>query len=171
MKKLVLIMIAALMLPVLAACAQTGIAAEPQYTEAVAGGPAPLSPEDIEGMWSWMDMEAALIVVNGEVIDAPKPFTDMSVNGALMLPLIPIAEALGYTVVDNGNEVVIAPGTMVTEGVNSYFRGREAPMELASAPVMRDGVMYVPWEFFHVVLNAGGMVENGNIYIDTIVEE
>ena len=170
MKKLVLIMIAALMLPVLAACATTGVAAQPEYTEAVAGGPAPLTPEDIAGMWSWMDMEAAQIIVNGEVIDAPEPFSDMSVNGALMLPLIPITEALGFTAVDNGNEVVITPGTLVTEGVNSYFRGREAPMELASAPVIHDGVMYVPWEFFLVVLNAGGMVEDGNIYITTIEE-
>ena len=171
MKKLIIFMIVALMLPVLAACTQTGSAAEPEFVEAVAGGPAPLSPEDLEAMWSWMDMEAALIVVDGNVIDTPDPFSDKSVNGALMLPLIPIAEALGYTAVDNGSEVVITPGTVVTEGVNSYFRGREAPMELASAPVIRDGVMYVPWEFFHVVLNAGGMVEDGNIYITTIIEE
>ena len=188
MKKLLVIMVMALMLPALAACAGTSDVSEdpPEiqteepalpmeedtqsengYTEAVAGGPAVLSPEEIDNLWTAvLDNENLQIIVNGEAIDAPRPF---AVNGSLMLPLQPIAEALGYTVVDEGSEVIITPGTIVTEGVNSYYRGREAARELSAAPVIQDGTMFVPMEFFQEILSAVASVTDGNIHVDTIV--
>ena len=179
MKKLVLIMLSvSLVLMMVAACNGAEPPAEepvtqPEsdngYTEAVAGGPAPLSPEDIEQMWASMfDPETVQLIVNGATLDAAKPFADSDV-GAVMLPLVAVAEALGYTVVDNGEEVVITPGTIVTAGVNSYYRGREAARELSSAPVMRDGVMFVPWEFFQeILLTSVVRVNDGNIDVVTI---
>lgn len=131
----------------------------------IAGGPALLSPEDVELMWANMfNPETVQIIVKDEVIEAPTPFTD-STAGTIMLPLIAIAEALGYVVVDNGNEVIVGPGSIVTADVNSYFRGRETPRELTSAPVMRDGIMFVPWEFFHEILSGAAFVTDGDIHV------
>jgi len=144
------------------------VAAQPDITEhvyAVHTGPALLSPEDIDALWSSMfDPETVQIIVKGEVIDAPTPFT-CSTAGTIFLPIVAISEALGYLVEDNGSEVIIAPGSIVTEGVNNYFRGREAPMELASAPVMHDETLFVPWEFFHEILSSVAYVEDGNIHV------
>ena len=131
----------------------------------IESGPALLSPEDIEAFWASMfDPETVQIIVEGAAIEAPKPFID-SEAGTIMLPLVAIAEALGYTVADEGTEVIIGPGTMVTEGVNSYSRGREMARELAAAPVIRDGAMFVPWEFFHEILSHTAFVEDGNIVL------
>ena len=147
---------------------------ESYYTEdgyiGIETGPALLSPEDIEAMWSNMfDPETVQIIVNDEAIDAPTPFTDAEA-GAIMLPLVAIAEALGYVVTDEGAEVIISPGTIVTAGVNSYFRGREAPRELSTAPVMQDDVMFVPWEFFQEILCSAAMVMDGNIVLQEMVD-
>jgi len=132
------------------------------------GGPLLLCPEDVALMWNNMlSPEGATITVEGEVIDAPAPFVNAAA-GTIMLPLAPIAEALGYTVVVEGNEVIIAPGTIVTEGVNSFFRGREMARELSAAPEMHDGVLFVPWEFFHEILNSAAFVDNGHIYVVSI---
>jgi len=131
----------------------------------IESGPALLSPEDIEAFWASMfDPETVQIIVDGEAIEAPTPFTD-SEAGTIMLPLAAIAEALGYTVVDEGTEVIVGPGTLVTEGVNSFARGREMARELTTAPVIHDGVMFVPWEFFHEILSHTAFVEDGNIVL------
>ena len=131
----------------------------------ISSGPALLSPEDIEAMWSSMfDPETVQIIVKDEVLDAPKPFT-CSTAGTIFLPVVAIAEALGYTVTDDGSEVIIAPGSIVTEGVNSYFRGREAARELTAAPVRHDGALFVPWEFFHEILSGAAYVVDGNVHV------
>jgi len=131
----------------------------------ISSGPALLSPEDIEAFWASMfDPATVQIIVNDEVIEAATPFTD-SAAGAIMLPVAAIAEALGYTVIDNGDEVIIAPGSILTAGENSYFRGREMPRQLTAAPVMVDDVMFVPWEFFHEILSGVAYVEDGNIHV------
>jgi len=131
----------------------------------ISGGPALLSPEDINLLWANMfDPATVQIVVKGEVIEAAAPFTD-STAGAVMLPVVAVAEALGYTVIDNGDEVIIAPGSILTAGENTYFRGREMPRALTTAPVIVDGVMFVPWEFFHEILSGAAYVEDGNVHV------
>jgi len=131
----------------------------------IESGPALLSPEDIEAFWASMfDPETVQIIVDGEAIEAPTPFVD-SEAGTIMLPLVAIAEALGYMVVDEGHEVIVSPGTMVTEGVNSFARGREMARELTAAPAIHDGAMFVPWEFFHEILSYTAFVEDGNIVL------
>ena len=138
--------------------------------EAIVGGPFELSEEErVQMLESMFDPETVQIIVNGEVIDAPKPILDYEAY-AVMLPIVPIAEALGYTVVDHGHEVVIGPGTLLTEGVNSYARAREAPIELPAAPVIHDGVMFVPSIFFQEILSAVAYFANGDVIIETIEE-
>jgi len=133
---------------------------------AVPGGPLLLSPEDLEMMWANMfDPETVEIIVNGEVIDAATPFVD-SEAGTIMLPVAAIAEALGLPMVPDGdNALIIGRGSIIQEGVNSYFVGRMAPFELSAAPVIVDGVMFVPWEFFGTVVDAFAYVEDGNIIV------
>ena len=131
----------------------------------IAGGPLLLCPAEVEEMWNNMlDPETVTITVEGELIDAPTPFVNAAA-GTIMLPLAPIAEALGYTVVVEGNEVIIAPGTMVTAGVNSFARGREMARQLSAAPEMHDGTLFVPWEFFHEILTSTAFVDYGQIYV------
>lgn len=131
----------------------------------ISTGPALLSPEDIAIMLSNMfDMENGQIFVNGEAIEAPTPFINNEA-ATIMLPLAAIAEALGYTAIVDGNEVIIAPGTIVTEGLNSYSRGREMARELSSAPVVHDGVMFVPPEFFQEILSGAVMFMDGSVYV------
>jgi len=136
---------------------------------AIPGGPALLSPEDISYMLTNMfDTENGQIIVNDEVIEAPTPFINEE-DLVIMLPLAAIAEALGYTAIVDGNEVIIAPGTIVTEGVNSYARGREVARVLSSAPIMHDGVLFVPSEFFQEILSGAAMFMDGNVYIVPLV--
>lgn len=133
----------------------------------ISTGPALLTPDDLALMWSNMlNAEDTRVYVNGDVIDAATPFADAEA-GTIMLPLVEIAQALGYTAVQEGDEVIIAPGTVVVAGVNSFARGREASVELTAAPVIIDGVLFVPWEFFHEILDAGAFTEYGNVHVNT----
>lgn len=80
----------------------------------------------------------------------------------LMLPLRRVAESLGFTVtwdaqnaeVDLDNTVV---KTAVTIGRDSYYMassqmiGMSAPTPLGQAPVLKDGITYVPAEMFNIL--------------------
>lgn len=83
---------------------------------------------------------------------------------AVMVPARELAEELGYTVTWDGEDqtVTLDSGTMhanFTIGVNSYIAatsiegmvGMTAPFSLSSAPVVSDGVTYVPLELFAVL--------------------
>ena len=87
------------------------------------------------------------------------------------------AEELGYTVTWNGEDqsVTLDSGTMhanFTIGVNSYIAatsiegmvGMTAPFSLSSAPVVSDGVTYVPLELFTVLMgnHEDALTVNGN---------
>ena len=135
----------------------------------ITSGPALISPDDVLLMWSnTFDPATVQIIVAGEPIDAPAPFIHETALTP-MLPITAIAEALGFSVVNNGQndagmtEFVIAPGTMLVEGENSYARGREAARELSTAPVIHDGEMFVPHEFFQEMLGYVVIFEDGNI--------
>lgn len=96
---------------------------------------------------------------------------------AVMVPARELAEELGYTVTWNGEDqsVTLDSGTMHANfkiGVNSYIAatsiegavGMTAPFSLSSAPVVSDGVTFVPLELF-TVLNgnhADSLTVNGN---------
>ena len=133
-------------------------------------GVATLAPDEINLFWSNMfDPATGQVLYNDQVLDVPTPFVNAGA-GAIMLPVVAVAEALGYTVVDNGEEVIIAPGSIITAGVNSFARGREAAMELSTAPEMVEGTLFVPWEFFHMVLDHAAFSEDGNVVIVAIEE-
>ena len=92
------------------------------------------------------------VVVNGEIIQAPAPF--WSEAGVVMVPLRAIAEALGYDVNWDANVRGIRIGVAINLwiGRDEYHVGRMAPIELGTAPEIRDDLTFVPMNFFGRVL-------------------
>ncbi len=75
---------------------------------------------------------------------------------AELLPLRAICETLGFDVTWDGELQSIRVGNAYTLqiGKNSYVKGKAMPITLKSAPVLEDGVTYVPAEYFSEVLEA-----------------
>jgi Copper amine oxidase N-terminal domain/Deacetylase PdaC/Protein of unknown function (DUF3298) len=98
------------------------------------------------------------VTVNGKNVKTAALYA--APGGALMVPLRPIAEALGYktTYVASSRKVFVVKGgelSFVTAGKNLYASGSTAAFALGSAPVIKNGSYYVPIDFFAKVLNAG----------------
>lgn len=94
------------------------------------------------------------IVVDGNPVEG---------EPVVMVPLRPVAEALGFTVTWEDGRVVADTGdvhTTVVAGVDSYVLttshegmvGMSAPFSLGVAPYRQDGVTYVPVELFAALL-------------------
>ena len=96
------------------------------------------------------------IVVDGEFIDAPAPFITHSDIGAIvvMVPLRAISEALDYDVYWDAETRGIRIGAATNLWINrdEYHVGRAAPIELGTAPILVDGVTFVPMTFFREVM-------------------
>jgi hypothetical protein len=130
-----------------------------------------LTQEDLDIMWdNMLDPETVQVIVNGEAVEMPTPFINREA-GFVMVPVAYIAEALGYPVVGEGEELMIGLGTTFTIGVDSYFIARMAPIELGAAPEMHDGVIFVPLHFFGQVFPDGGYVMDGNIFVTSFQVE
>ena len=96
------------------------------------------------------------LIVNGVVLnDAPAVYQNE--DGVWMLPMRAVAEGIGYTVtyrpeiagadVQKDNQF-----TTIYFNRNSYFFNRVAPFELEAAPIVHNGVTFVPLSFFERVL-------------------
>lgn len=109
--------------------------------------------------------------VDGEMAEVALP---------VMVPLVKVAEPLGFTVAWNGDgTIVIDSGAMhstITIGVDSYqaitsledAEGATGPLKLGAAPVVIDGATYVPLELFDILLGNGAVtLEGGKIVVDT----
>lgn len=85
-------------------------------------------------------------------------------NPILMVPLREIAEALGMTVDwnDEMRTVILNDGIYSLQiDENSYIKGKMMPVQLSAAPEIRDGLTYVPVEYFIDVVEA-----NTNVNLD-----
>ena len=127
-----------------------------------------LTPEELEQLHASMfDPETVQVIIDGNAVSMPTPFVNRE-TGLVMLPVAYVAEALGYTVVHEGEDVVIGPGITFTVGVDSYAFARMAPVELGGAPELLDGVLFVPWNFFGEVLpGIAAYIADGNIIINS----
>lgn len=90
-------------------------------------------------------------------------------DDSLMLPLREVAEKLGGSVTWNNErwsaEITgLTPWAEVIIGENRYFFGRIAPFPLSQAPELKDGLTYVPVEFFSKVLKLVYELE-GNVLL------
>jgi|GEM_PF-2478122 len=117
------------------------------------------------------------IVVNNVIIPAPKPYlvvrdeNDLvelvNILGLTMVPVEPIAQALGYEVLWNesiqGYEVGGASFALddVTVQVG------DMSFELLLAPVMTDGVIFIPLTFFRDALGQTVYTFEGQVVIET----
>lgn len=97
------------------------------------------------------------------IVVGDKTITNIySKDDTLMVPLREIAETLGFTVEWDGNlRAVILNGGMYSLQIdeNSYVKGKMMPVELGSAPEIKDDLTYVPVEYFTEVLEAGENIE------------
>lgn len=115
-----------------------------------------------------IDEDLAIIVVNNQVIKAPKAYTDD--QGVVMVPLRAIVEALGFSVTWNEQTKSIMVGkgiSSLTIGKDYYTYVKTAPIQLGTAPTIMDQSTFVPLSFFTEVLKINKAdVFEGQIVID-----
>jgi len=135
------------------------------YVDINVGGPLELDQETIDKLSAQLaeDLRGAPITVRGEKIDAPEPYVR---NNWVFLPLRAVAEALGYEVFWEAETSSIALGVGIRLQIGSYEYtvGRMAPITLNNAPIIVNGLTYVPLEFFGEVLglDASFMIQDGH---------
>ena len=110
------------------------------------------------------DVSGFDIEVNGNTITSPKAFK--AANGAVMLPVRAITEELGMKVAWKGQAQTVTVGENVSfiMGKKTY-QAHELAIELDTAPVFKNGLAYVPMDFFKMVLP----LYDANIYEGRIV--
>jgi hypothetical protein len=118
------------------------------------------------------DIAEMPILVNGQAIEAPTAY--INAGGVVMLPLRPIAEALGYHVAWDAEQRSGMLNAIITVTVDRdyYVYARTAPIELGAAPELKDGRIYVPIQFFPTLTEAGNTrVSEGRILVEAAVQE
>lgn len=127
---------------------------EPDMNEDMIEIPADSESEEASVVVDLENIEGKSILVNHQHIDAPSAYVDE--QGVVMVPLRAIAEALGYEVSWNAEQMQASLGiTMSLKiGEDSYIFARMAPIELGTAPALVNGHTYVPLSFFSEVVKA-----------------
>ncbi|MCL2670896.1 MAG: copper amine oxidase N-terminal domain-containing protein [Clostridiales bacterium] len=114
-----------------------------------------------------LDLTITQVIVDGIAVDMPAPFIHEE-TGFVMVPVANIAEALGFAVYGEGEELMIGHGTTFTIGVDNYFYNRMASVQLGAAPELHDGVIFVPLSFFGDVFPAETYMEGGILFINSL---
>lgn len=105
------------------------------------------------------------ITVNGGEVEAPTPF---ETENDVMIPLRALTEALGFTVEWQGETgtIILSRGPVyitMNAFADGYTFSRTAPMMLGTAPILIDGVTYVPVTFVDEVLGGGYRFDENNV--------
>ena len=112
------------------------------------------------------------IFVNGVEITAPMPWLT---SGVRMLPLRPIAEALGYRVTWDESEKRVGVGDNYVIWIGRAVFSSDGGVnvrEFGPAPEIVEGRTFVPMSMFNFGFTGySARVEDGKILIDTITEE
>ncbi|QGG46812.1 copper amine oxidase N-terminal domain-containing protein [Heliorestis convoluta] len=114
-----------------------------------------------------LDFSHLEYMVNHQVVKAAEPYADE--KGTIMVPLRSIAEALGYSVTWDGRDQSITVGQdfSLQIGKDAYTSLGIRPIELGTAPVLKDNTTYVPLHFFReVVAMNNAYVFEGQIVIN-----
>lgn len=98
------------------------------------------------------NIDTADIVVEQKIIEAPSAY--VTENDVIMVPLRAIAEALGYQVTweQDTQTARLNSAISLEVGRDYYVYMRMAPIELGTAPQLKDGSVYVPLFYFRDVL-------------------
>lgn len=92
-------------------------------------------------------------VVNNKKIEAPAAYVNE--KGTVMVPIRAIAEALGYDVIWNNEQRSVELGNKGISfkiGEDNYLYLKTAPIQLGTAPEIKEGSTYVPISYFRDVL-------------------
>ncbi|MCL2461771.1 MAG: copper amine oxidase N-terminal domain-containing protein, partial [Defluviitaleaceae bacterium] len=129
------------------------------YTVATASLPPQTTPDSIVVMYekavplpeTVVSPLDGSIAVLGDLIDAPAPY--ISDDGVIMVPLRAIAEKLGFDVVWDGTDQSVRLGKAVNLAIGKdyYTVGKMAPIQLGTAPELKDDRTYVPLSFFSTI--------------------
>ncbi|MBQ8301593.1 MAG: copper amine oxidase N-terminal domain-containing protein, partial [Clostridia bacterium] len=115
-----------------------------------------VTPEATEAPAETTAPEATVAPTEAPVVETIKASTSFATeNGTVMVPLREIAETLGFTVEWDGatRSVMLNSGKYSLKiDENSYVAGRMMPVELGSAPVIKNDLTFVPVEYFTQVL-------------------
>ena len=112
------------------------------------------------------NVEEMDIVVNNETINAPRAYMK---DGTVMVPLRYIAEALGFQVQwERATRSIMLGRTISLSIGNDYYTyARMAPITLGMAPELKDGITFVPLNFFTEVARMNNAyVSEGQIVIN-----
>lgn len=111
------------------------------------------------------ELKAITVEIDGKEFE---PFTKE--DGTVMVPVMPIAEALGYKVRwDAETQMVTLNNTVsLTIGKDYYTYMRMAPIELGHAPEIVNNRTFVPITFFTDVMMLNSVDLNGNEIIVTL---
>ncbi|MDR3239900.1 MAG: copper amine oxidase N-terminal domain-containing protein [Clostridiales bacterium] len=109
------------------------------------------------------DAQGMNIVANGKTIEAPKPY--LNEVGVIMLPVRAAAEAMGLTVewFPDTQTIQVGQSAFFSLDKDAYAMNRMAPKPLGTAPVLKDGITFVPLDFFQTILKASVSISSGNI--------
>ncbi len=121
----------------------------PETAAVEPGGEAALPDEDFSYT---ANIATADIVVEQKIIEAPAAY--VGDNDVIMVPLRAVAEALGYQVAweQDSQTVRLNMAISLEVGRDYYVYMRMAPIELGTAPALKDGSVYVPLSYFTKVL-------------------
>jgi len=122
------------------------------YRESTKSIPAQTTPHRIVVLLE--DVASMDIVVNGEITEAPKAFLDE--DGTVMVPVRAVAEALGYQVSwqQKSKTVTLNGEISFSIGKDAYTLKGGEPVELGTAPALKDSRTFVPLSFFTELLKA-----------------
>lgn len=126
--------------------------------------PAQTSPDKV----IVLNADLGSVSVNGKRLVFEPCKTDVS-----LLPLRAICESLGYDVEWDGALQCIRVGVSYTMqiGKNAYIKGKAMPETLKCAPVLEDGVTYVPAEYFSEILELTVSEDGKTISEPQVTEE
>lgn len=127
--------------------------------------PAQTTPEKVIVLME--DVASMSIVVNGNIVEAPKAY--INEQGIVMVPIRAISEALDYKVEweQNTKSVTLNKAISLSIGKDYYTYMRMAPIELGTAPVLINSRTFVPLSFFTEVLKLNeASVMGGSIIIN-----
>ncbi len=128
----------------------------------------PLHQLTDEEKQDWADTVASMsLVVNGKTIKAPAPYAKE--DGAVMVPIRAVGEALGFQVTwDNAEKsVTLNKSISFTLFKDYYIYFKTAPILLGTAPDTHGGSTYVPLTFFTQVARMDeAFIKDGQIIVN-----
>lgn len=107
------------------------------------------------------------LVVEGKPLEGAYAF--ITPDGIVMVPLQPVADALGTDVTwdEKSPTVQVGMHAGLTIGEDAYLFARMAPIQLGAAPEIVEGTIYVPMAFFTKIMQQqNAYFFEGVVFID-----